>query len=403
MPVERLLEHLESMRERGALRRVAAILFHRRAGFSANGMGVWKVPEERILELGPRMARSAASRTATSGRPTRTGPTRSSRWPTGARRRSATRSSTRSPRTTGHRASARRSTRSTEFKKIRMLYFTGDFSAGSEEHALSYTLTDARSAELYARAADAAARRRQLARARDALDRPRPDLHRARRGRRARRRRRQPLRRLGLLVGPADPRPRAPRGGRGGDRGRRAGHELRRADRRPRSSWPRRSSQRMPERRDGAHDLVGHRGVDERDPAGARGDRPRDSSLKFAGAYHGHVDGLLAEAGSGPGHAGHPGVARRDRRRRPPTRSSCRGTTPRRCERAFAEHEFAAILVRALPGQHGPRPAGRRLPRAAARAGRPSTARCWSSTRSSPASASRRGGAQELDRRRCPT
>ena len=38
------------------LRRVAAILFHRRAGFSANGMGVWRVPEERILELAPRMA-----------------------------------------------------------------------------------------------------------------------------------------------------------------------------------------------------------------------------------------------------------------------------------------------------------------------------------------------------------
>jgi DNA-binding Lrp family transcriptional regulator len=52
----RLLAHLESMRERRALRRVAAILFHRRAGFSANGMGVWRVPEERIPELGPRMA-----------------------------------------------------------------------------------------------------------------------------------------------------------------------------------------------------------------------------------------------------------------------------------------------------------------------------------------------------------
>ena len=54
--VRALLEHLESMRERRALRRVAAILFHRRAGFSANGMGVWQVPEERILELAPRMA-----------------------------------------------------------------------------------------------------------------------------------------------------------------------------------------------------------------------------------------------------------------------------------------------------------------------------------------------------------
>ena len=56
IPQEQLLEQLESMRERRALRRVAAILFHRRAGFSANGMGVWNVPEERILELGPRMS-----------------------------------------------------------------------------------------------------------------------------------------------------------------------------------------------------------------------------------------------------------------------------------------------------------------------------------------------------------
>jgi siroheme decarboxylase len=53
---QQLFDALESMRERRALRRVAAILFHRRAGFSANGMGVWNVPQERILELGPRMA-----------------------------------------------------------------------------------------------------------------------------------------------------------------------------------------------------------------------------------------------------------------------------------------------------------------------------------------------------------
>jgi DNA-binding Lrp family transcriptional regulator len=56
MSQEELFAQLESLRERRALRRVAAILFHRRAGFSANGMGVWKVPEDRILELGPRMA-----------------------------------------------------------------------------------------------------------------------------------------------------------------------------------------------------------------------------------------------------------------------------------------------------------------------------------------------------------
>jgi siroheme decarboxylase len=53
---EELLERLRSMVERRLLRRVAAILYHRRAGFSANGMGVWKVPEEEILETGRRMA-----------------------------------------------------------------------------------------------------------------------------------------------------------------------------------------------------------------------------------------------------------------------------------------------------------------------------------------------------------
>ena len=53
---EALLEHLEGMKERKILRRVAAILYHRRAGFSANGMGVWRVPEEDILETGARMA-----------------------------------------------------------------------------------------------------------------------------------------------------------------------------------------------------------------------------------------------------------------------------------------------------------------------------------------------------------
>jgi DNA-binding Lrp family transcriptional regulator len=56
IPVERLIEHLEGMVERKLLRRVAAILFHRRAGFSANGMGVWRVPEDKIAEYGPKMA-----------------------------------------------------------------------------------------------------------------------------------------------------------------------------------------------------------------------------------------------------------------------------------------------------------------------------------------------------------
>jgi siroheme decarboxylase len=53
---EEVLDRLRGMVDRKILRRVAAILYHRRAGFSANGMGVWKVPEEDILEVGGRMA-----------------------------------------------------------------------------------------------------------------------------------------------------------------------------------------------------------------------------------------------------------------------------------------------------------------------------------------------------------
>jgi DNA-binding Lrp family transcriptional regulator len=56
MTTEELLAHLGGMVERKLLRRVAAILFHRRAGFSANGMGVWKVPEAEIMTTGAHMA-----------------------------------------------------------------------------------------------------------------------------------------------------------------------------------------------------------------------------------------------------------------------------------------------------------------------------------------------------------
>jgi DNA-binding Lrp family transcriptional regulator len=56
MSTDELLDHLAGMQERKLLRRVAAILYHRRAGFSANGMGVWRVPEEEVMETGKRMA-----------------------------------------------------------------------------------------------------------------------------------------------------------------------------------------------------------------------------------------------------------------------------------------------------------------------------------------------------------
>ena len=51
-----LVEHLVDLRRRGCLRRIAGILRHRDAGFAANGMAVWDVPQERIREVGEAMA-----------------------------------------------------------------------------------------------------------------------------------------------------------------------------------------------------------------------------------------------------------------------------------------------------------------------------------------------------------
>jgi DNA-binding Lrp family transcriptional regulator len=56
MTLDDFLAHLRGMVDRKLLRRVAAILYHRRAGFSANGMGVWRVPEDEVLDTGRRMA-----------------------------------------------------------------------------------------------------------------------------------------------------------------------------------------------------------------------------------------------------------------------------------------------------------------------------------------------------------
>lgn len=44
--------------ERQIMRRYSAVLYHRKAGFKANAMAVWKVPEERADEVGLKMAES---------------------------------------------------------------------------------------------------------------------------------------------------------------------------------------------------------------------------------------------------------------------------------------------------------------------------------------------------------
>ncbi|HLL92587.1 MAG TPA: Lrp/AsnC family transcriptional regulator [Solirubrobacteraceae bacterium] len=131
---ERLLDHLAGMQERGLLRRVAAILYHRRAGFSANGMGVWKVPDEQIFEIGCRMA-AVRGISHCYQRPTYAD------WPysvfTMAHGRSKDECDAVLDAIAQMTGIDERATlySSTEFKKIRLLYFTDEFKAWEREHA----------------------------------------------------------------------------------------------------------------------------------------------------------------------------------------------------------------------------------------------------------------------------
>ena len=52
---EQIFEKLHYYEEIGVMRRYAAILRHREAGFTANGMIVWKVPKERINQVGNKL------------------------------------------------------------------------------------------------------------------------------------------------------------------------------------------------------------------------------------------------------------------------------------------------------------------------------------------------------------
>jgi DNA-binding Lrp family transcriptional regulator len=124
--VPALLEHMSGMRERGLLRRVAAILYHRRAGFSANGMGVWDVPADQIEQIGPRMA-SFRGISHCYQRPTYED------WPysvfTMAHGRSKEECDAVLDAIAQDTGIENRATlySSTEFKKIRLLYFTDEF------------------------------------------------------------------------------------------------------------------------------------------------------------------------------------------------------------------------------------------------------------------------------------
>jgi DNA-binding Lrp family transcriptional regulator len=131
---EEVLRRLESLRDRNALRRVAAILFHRRAGFSANGMGVWAVPDEQILDTGRRMA-AFRGISHCYQRPTYAD------WPysvfTMAHGRSKEECDAILDSIAEQEGITERATlySSTEFKKVRMLYFTDAFRDWERENS----------------------------------------------------------------------------------------------------------------------------------------------------------------------------------------------------------------------------------------------------------------------------
>ncbi len=88
----------------------------------------------------------------------------------------------------------------------------------------------------------------------------------------------------------------------------------------------------------------------------ARAVTGREKLLKFAGAYHGHVDGLLAQAGSGVATQGIPGS--------PGVTAAATATTItvpwndlEALTAAFASHEFAAVLFETVPANMGVVPA----------------------------------------------
>ncbi len=362
---EDVLRRLESLRERGGLRRVAAILYHRRAGFSANGMGVWKVPDAEILETGKRMA-AFRGVSHCYQRPTYAD------WPYSRLHdgpRALEGGVRRHPRLDRRGDRHQRAGDAVLLDRVQegpdaLLHRRLPALGGGA--GLTTSISDVRSAELYRRALHVLPGGvNSPVRAMRSIGRDPIFIERAEGA--------EIIDVDGntyvdyvcswgpLILGHAHPavlEAVADAAARGTTFGAPTVGEVELAEL---------VGARMP-----AVDML--RMTSSGTEASmsalrlARAATGREKVLKFAGAYHGHVDGLLAEAGSGlatQGIPASPGVpeAADGRDRRGPLERRGGGAGGVRRARAGGGH------LRALPGQHGPRPAGLRLPRAAARAG----------------------------------
>ena len=134
---EVIVRDLEHLRETGRLRRIAGILRHRAAGFSANGMVVWDVPDDRIDEVGTAMA-SYSAISHCYQRPRNDG------WPYNLFTMIHARSREACDAFVHELAEAHSIARfevlysSTEYKKTRPLYFSPEIERWEREHGIVY-------------------------------------------------------------------------------------------------------------------------------------------------------------------------------------------------------------------------------------------------------------------------
>lgn len=60
LSVDEVISRLRSLKDDGVIRDMKAVLRHRKAGFIANAMVVWAVPEDLVDIIGPRIAANKA-------------------------------------------------------------------------------------------------------------------------------------------------------------------------------------------------------------------------------------------------------------------------------------------------------------------------------------------------------